>query len=174
MKKYVERMVREQGGDLKIESTTERAEALSGADYVVITFGPGADKSWKDGHEYWKEDIAIALRYGIQEPAGMSVGPGGLMQGLKGIPAIVEVARDMEKLCPTARLFNYTNPMSSMTLAFNRYSTIQGVGVCPGIYGYMKRIGSALGIPPDQLSCIAGGVNHMNWVLEVRHHGRDV
>ena len=167
MEKYIERLVREMKGDLKVEATTERAEALSGADYVVTTFGPG-------GHEYWKEDVAIALRYGIQEPAGMSVGPGGLMQGLKGIPTIVEIAQDMEKLCPDARLFNYTNPMSSLTLAFDRYSTIQGVGVCPGIYLYINRIGSALDISPDELHVTAGGVNHMNWLVEVRRKGQDV
>ena len=46
MKRYVERMVQAQGGDLQIEGTTERAQALTGADYVVTTFGPG-------GHQYW-------------------------------------------------------------------------------------------------------------------------
>jgi len=167
MKKYIERMVRENKADLRIKITTDRAAALSGADYVVTTFGPG-------GHEYWKEDIAIALRYGIQEPAGMSVGPGGLMQGLKGIPTIVEIAEDMENLCPSARLFNYTNPMSSLTLAVNRYSSIQVVGVCPGIYMYVDRIGRLLGLPPDELHFIAGGVNHMNWLIEVKHDGKDV
>jgi alpha-galactosidase len=167
MTKYVRRMVAESGGDLRIESTTERAEALTGADYVVTTFGPG-------GHEYWKEDVGIALRYGIQEPAGMSVGPGGLMQGLKGIPTIVDIAQDMDELCPNARLFNYTNPMSSLTLAFNRYSDVEGVGVCPGIYGYIGKIARTLGLPATDLHYVAGGVNHMNWLLEVRHNGTDV
>jgi alpha-galactosidase len=167
MKRYVERMVEAHGGDLTIAGTTERAEALMGADYVVTTFGPG-------GHQYWKEDVGIALRYGIQEPAGMSVGPGGLMQGLKGIPTIVEIAQDIGKLCPKARLFNYTNPMSSLTLAFNRHSTVQGVGVCPGIYSYIERIGRTLGVPPGELHYLAGGVNHMNWVLKVLHDGQDI
>ncbi len=168
MHRYVERMVQQAGGDLTIVSTTDRAEALTGADYVVTTFGPGACDSWADGHIYWKQDIDIALRYGIQQPAGMSVGPGGLLQGLKGIPTIVEIAREMERLCPGARLFNYTNPMSSLTLAFNRYSKVQGVGVCPGIYGYMDRVGKELGIPVAELSYLAGGVNHMNWVLNIQ------
>ena len=167
MQKYLQRMVREHRGDLTIEITTERARALAGADYVVATFGPG-------GHEYWKQDIGIALRYGIQEPAGMSVGQGGLMQGLKGIPMIVEIAHDMEKLCPGARLFNYTNPMSSLMLAVNRYSRVQGVGVCPGIYLYIGRIARTLGLPANELAFMAGGVNHLNWVLEVRHNGEDI
>lgn len=167
MRKYVTRMVDDMDGDLQIESTSERSEALSEADYVVTTFGPG-------GHEYWKEDVGIALRYGIQEPAGMSVGPGGLMQGLKGIPTIVDIAQDMDELCPKARLFNYTNPMSSITLAFNRYSGVEGVGVCPGIYGYIGKIARALELPVEELQYIAGGVNHMNWVMDVRYDGRDV
>ena len=167
MTKYVSRMLKETGGDLRVESTSERAEALTGADYVVTTFGPG-------GHEYWKEDVGIALRYGIQEPAGMSVGPGGLMQGLKGIPTIVSIVQDMEDLCPNARLFNYTNPMSSITLAFNRYSTIEGVGMCPGIYGSIGKFGRILDIPAQDITYIAGGVNHMNWVMDASYNGRDV
>ena len=167
MLRYVKRMRDERGGDIDFEVTAERDEALDGADFVITTFMAG-------GHQYWSKDVSIALSHGIQEPAGMSVGPGGLMQGLKAVPAIVEVAQDMEDLCPDATLLNYTNPMSSITLGVSRYSAIPVAGVCPGIYGYLGKIGEALNVARESIRCRAAGVNHMNWITELTAAGRDL
>ena len=164
---YVERLRRDMAGDIKFEATSDRAQALEGADFAITTFMAG-------GHEYWKQDVGIAYKHGIQEPAGMSVGPGGLMQGLKAIPMIVEVAQDMERICPKAMLLNYTNPMSSIVLGLQRYSRIPSAGVCPGIYGYLAKIGEATGVSPSDMHCRAAGVNHMNWIVELEAHGRDL
>lgn len=167
MMRYVQRMKTEMGGDINFESTTDRQKALDGADFVIITFMAG-------GHQYWKEDVGIALKHGLMEPAGMSVGPGGLMQGLKAIPMIVEIAQEMEEICPGAMMLNYTNPMSSITLGVQRYSSIPMAGVCPGIYGYLGRIGEALGVGPESMRCRAAGVNHMNWIVSLAADGRDL
>lgn len=167
MMRYVQRMRRETGGDIEFVSTTDRQEALEGADFVITTFMAG-------GHQYWSKDVSIALEHGLMEPAGMSVGPGGLMQGLKAVPMIVEVAEDMERLCPDAMLLNYTNPMSSITLGVLRYTTVPCAGVCPGIYGYLGRIGEALGVDPASMRYRAAGVNHMNWITVLEADGRDL
>ncbi|MGQ9554714.1 MAG: family 4 glycosyl hydrolase [Anaerolineae bacterium] len=167
MMRYVQRMKTEMGGDINFESTTDRQKALDGADFVIITFMAG-------GHQYWKEDVGIALKHGLMEPAGMSVGPGGLMQGLQAIPMIVEIAQEMEEICPGAMMLNYTNPMSSITLGVQRYSSIPMAGVCPGIYGYLGRIGEALGVAPESMRCRAAGVNHMNWIVSLEADSRDL
>lgn len=109
MVRYINRMKRKLEADFSIESTTDRDSALADADFVVTTFMAG-------GHEYWATDLNIPLKYGLQTPKGMSVGPGGLLQGLKAIPMIVEIAQEMESACPDAKLINYTNPMSSIIL----------------------------------------------------------
>ncbi len=167
MMKYVRRMRDERGGEIEFESTTDRDEGLAGADFVITTFMAG-------GHTYWAKDVAIGLKHGIMEPAGMSVGPGGLMQGLKAVPMILDVALSMEDLCPNAMMMNYTNPMSSITLGVQQYSTVPMVGVCPGIYGYLARIGSALDVPTSDMRCRAAGVNHMNWIVSLEAGGRDL
>jgi len=167
MERYVKRMNRELDAKMSIIATTERGEALSGADFVIITFMAG-------GHDYWATDLNIALKYGLQTPKGMSVGPGGLLQGLKAIPIIVEIAQQMESLCPNARLINYTNPMSSIVLGLQRYSRIPSAGVCTGPDEQVRRFSRLLDVPADELQVQAAGVNHCNFFLEIRHRGVDL
>jgi len=167
MEQYVGRMKRELNADVNIVATMDRAEALTDADFVVITFMAG-------GHDYWATDLNIALSHGLESPKGMSVGPGGLLQGLKAIPMIVEIAEEMENLCPEAKLISYTNPMSSIVLGLQRYSTIPSVGVCPGLEHETVRFARMLGVPEQDLAVSAAGVNHCNFVLEILYEGQDV
>jgi alpha-galactosidase len=150
-----------------IEATLDRQEALTDADFVVTTFMAG-------GHDYWATDLNIALGHGLQSPKGMSVGPGGLLQGLKAIPMIVEIAQEMESLCPHAKLINYTNPMSSIVLGLQRYSTIPSVGVCPGLEHEIARFAKMLGVPEQDVAARAAGVNHCNFIFELQVGGEDV
>lgn len=169
MAAYVRRMVAEAGGDLEVVTTDERDEALEEADFVVSTFMAG-------GHRAWAEDLNIIRSYGVRHPKGMSVGPGGLIQGLKAIPQLLDLAWAMEIICPGAPLFNYTNPMSSITMALQQHSAINAVGVCPGITIAMEWFAELLGVKRSRLAYRAAGVNHLNWVLEVRdlETGEDV
>jgi alpha-galactosidase len=167
MEHYVNRMKRESGADMTIVATTDQHEALSDADFVVTTFMAG-------GHDYWATDLNIALKYGLQTPKGMSVGPGGLLQGLKAIPMLVEIAQEMESRCPHAKLINYTNPMSSIVLGLQRYSSVPSVGVCPGLEHEIVRYAQMLDLPEEELEVRAAGVNHCDFILELRHRGDDV
>jgi alpha-galactosidase len=167
MEQYLGRMKLEFDSDVEIVATTDRSEALADADFVVITFMAG-------GHDYWATDLNIALSHGLESPKGMSVGPGGLLQGLKAIPMIVEIAEEMEVLCPKAKLINYTNPMSSIVLGLQRYSSIPSVGVCPGLEHEISRFSKMLGVSEQDLSVRAAGVNHCNFILELQLEGQDV
>jgi len=43
---------------------------------------------------------------------------------------MLAIARDMEELCPHAWMLNFTNPLSRLGIAVNRYSKINCVGLC--------------------------------------------
>lgn len=167
MERYINRMRRDLNADVKIVATTDREKALSDANFVVITFMAG-------GHDYWATDLNIALKYGLQTPKGMSVGPGGLLQGLKAIPMIVEIAQEMETLCPDAKLIDYTNPMSSIVLGLQRYSKIPSIGVCTGPDAQVRRYAKLLSVPEDELEVRVAGVNHCDFILEMRCRGEDL
>ena len=89
----------------RITRTTDRRAALDGADYVICSIQVG-------GLEMYEPDVEIPRRYGIDQTVGDTLGPGGVFRGLRTVPVLVSIARDMEALCPHALLVNYSNPMN--------------------------------------------------------------
>ncbi|NER40418.1 hypothetical protein G3M54_03355 [Bacillus megaterium NBRC 15308 = ATCC 14581] len=101
---------------IEVHLTLNRREALKDADFVTTQFRVGLlDARAKDER--------IPLKYGVlgQETNG----PGGLFKGLRTIPVILDICRDIEELCPEAWLINFTNPAGMVTEAVLRYSNIK-------------------------------------------------
>ncbi|MBM4418507.1 MAG: hypothetical protein FJ033_09365 [Chloroflexi bacterium] len=161
------RIVAAHGSGLRIEATTDREEALRGARFVITTFAVG-------GAQAWDVDVEIPKSYGISMPVGDTVGPGGLSRALRHIPLLVEIARDMERLCPSAHLFNYTNPLTVLVRAVRKATTIDAVGLCAGPELTRTQFADFVGIPRPELEVHGAGVNHCFWLLDARHHGVDV
>jgi alpha-galactosidase len=160
------RMVDQQGADIRLEATTDRLEALPGADYVITTISVG-------GQEAWEKDLRIPLQYGIVQSVGDSVGPGGVSRALRHIPLVLDVARDMERLCPNAILFNYSNPMSAITRAVNRETSIFAVGLCHGVTNTRIYLSEYMGVPFEDLEVRVAGINHLVWMVQLLHQGKD-
>ena len=55
------------------------------------------------------------------------------MRGLRTIPVLLDVCRDMEELCPDALLLNYVNPMAMLCWAVAEASPIRTVGLCHSV-----------------------------------------
>ncbi len=164
--KLAKRMVRERKADLEIESTTDRKAALESADFVITTILVG-------GLGICKSDIDIPMKYGVYQTVGDTVGPGGLIRALRTIPAMVEIAKDMEKICPDAWLFNYSNPLTCLSIAVRETTGIKMAGLCHGIRGTVRAIASFLGTTPDKMTYLAAGVNHLTWILDMGISGKD-
>ena len=98
---------------MTVSTTLDRAEALAGADYVVVTISTG-------GFASMRHDLEVPERYGIKQSVGDSVGPGGIMRALRNIPVLVDIARDMKALSPDAWMLNLTNPMTTLCRAVTR------------------------------------------------------
>src|SRR5690606_7591135 len=90
----------------KIEATTERRAALDGADYVICMFQIGG---YKPGTV---TDFAIPMKYGLRQTIGDTLGIGGIMRGLRTIPVMLSMCREMEAYCPDVTFLNYVNPMA--------------------------------------------------------------
>jgi len=164
MTRLGQRMVREWGADIQIESAAERREALQGADFVIVVVQVG-------GIEAWKRDVDIPLKYGICQSVGDTVGPGGLSRALRTIPVVAQIAMDMEQVCPNAWMLNYTNPMSAVCSAVHRTSDIQVVGLCHGLFGTTQMLANFLGEPVEDFEVWAAGINHLTWILDYRLRG---
>lgn len=163
---FAKKLVNQWGFKTKIEATTDRREALDGADYVVTSIRVG-------GIEATKLDLEIPLKYGVDQAVGDTVGPGGVFYGLKNASAILDICYDMEELCPNALLMNYTNPMAIICWSVYEGTKINVVGLCHSIPGTAYTLANYIGASLMEVSYLAAGINHMAWFLTFRWHGED-
>ncbi len=152
------------GHPFTIEATTDRVQALPGAEFVIISIAVKRN-------ERWRLDFQIPLKHGVKQVLGENGGPGGLFHAMRNIPIVLDICRDIEQLCPQALVLNFTNPEGRICLAANRYTALQFVGLCHGIGMAQDAIGHVLGLPPDEIDAKAGGLNHFNWILDLRRAG---
>jgi alpha-galactosidase len=151
--------------EMKVTSTTDRNEALPGADIVV-----GAVE--QNRYPLWLMDIEIPRKHGCGELYGENGGPGGFFHTLRQVPITLDIVRDVERLCPDAWFVNMSNPESRLTLAIKRHTNVKTVGVCLGAYITRRHLATkVLGLPEEEVDVKAAGINHCHWVLEIRHIG---
>ena len=156
------------GRNAKISATTNRREALDGADYVICMIQVAG---YKPGTVI---DFEIPKKYGLRQTIADTLGIGGIFRGLRTIPVLVDIANDMKSLCPDALLINYTNPMAMLCWAINRATKIRNVGLCHSVQGTARELCRDMGVPFDEVDYLCAGINHMAFYLKFRHKGRDL
>ncbi|MBP3479353.1 MAG: alpha-glucosidase/alpha-galactosidase [Oscillospiraceae bacterium] len=148
-----------------------RKEALRGAKFVVNAIQVG-------GYEPCTViDFEIPKKYGLRQTIADTLGIGGIMRGLRTIPVVEEMVRDMEEVCPDCLFLNYTNPMAMLTGYVQRYSSIQTVGLCHSVQICSERLLKSLDMESDLEGRreIIAGINHMAWLLDIRDRdGKDL
>ena len=143
-----------------IEATTDRRAALVGADYVITMFQVGGYKPST------VIDFEIPKKVGLEQTIADTLGIGGIMRGLRTIPVVLDICRDMEELCPGALLLNYVNPMSMLCWAISRSSTIKTIGLCHSVQHTAHQLAEDLGIDADSIEYRCAGINHMAFYLD--------
>jgi alpha-galactosidase len=151
----------------KVEATTNRVEALSGCDYVINTIEVA-------GLRNVRSDYDIPLGYHVDQCIGDTIGPGGIFKMLRTGPAWLAILRDVERLCPSAVVMNYTNPMSALTLLALRATRLQVVGLCHSAQGTAQQLARYLDVPYRELRWRCGGINHLAWYTELSWRGEDM
>lgn len=151
---------------LRVVTTTDRAEALQGADFVILCVSIG-------GLDATYNDLEIPQRYGIAQSVGDTVGPGGLSRGLRHIPFAVALAQQMERLCPNAWLLNLTNPMTTICRAVTRATAIRTIGLCHEVDGVRLHLAEIFGAPPGMIELQVAGINHLPVLTRMSVDGRD-
>ncbi len=185
------RLNREWDAQIRLSTHQHHAEALEGADFVVLSIEVSPRE------ELWRKDFEIPLRHGVRQPYAENGGPGGFAHAARNIVPLMEIVRDMEQLCPAAWLINYTNPMVRICDAVLRHSSIRVVGLCHQLYAGYALVGLTLAgelgiqvppgfsdthaspdsIPPrrvvaqqavEKVKIRAAGLNHFTWMLSLR------
>jgi alpha-galactosidase len=160
------RIVEKLNADMQITATLDRAEVLRGADFVVLCVGIG-------GLPAMRNDLEIPEKYGIYQSVGDTVGPGGIARGLRHIPFAVEVAREMETLCPQAWMLNLTNPMTTICRGVTKATKIRTIGLCHEISGFRSHLAGLFQVPVEQVMFGIAGINHLPIIMHCDIGGRD-
>lgn len=163
---FANRVIKHNGLPSRVYVTTDLQDALRGADYVIATFQVGGVTAF--GYDY-----EIPKKYGVDQCIGDTLGPGGVFRALRSIPAILDMAAEMERLCPDAILLNYVNPMAMVCWALGE-TNVKFVGLCHGVQTTMDLISGYVGIPKDEIDFICAGINHMGWFIKLEHNGKDL
>jgi alpha-galactosidase len=162
------RIAEARGAGARIEATLDRGAALDGADYVVTSFQVGGYRPAT------VVDFEVPKRFGLRQTIGDTLGIGGIMRGLRTIPVLLDVCREMQERCPRALLLQYVNPMAMLGWAVAAASPVRCVGLCHSVQHTAAELAADLGLPAEELGYEVAGINHMAFFLALTHHGRDL
>ena len=147
------RMVEKAGVPIDIHLTLNRREALKDANFVTTQLRVGLLAARA-------KDERIPLSHGFMGQE--TNGAGGLFKGLRTVPVILDIANEMQELCPNAWLINFTNPAGMVTEALARYSKHRKfLGLCNVPIGMENGVASILGIDKSRVRIDFAGLNHM-------------
>ena len=155
------------GASPRIEAHLDRRAALRGADFVVDTIQVG-------GARATQVDFDVPARYGLRYTINDTINVGGVLRGLRSIPVVLGIVRDMEELCPDAWFLNYTNPMAMLVRAVAGRSPVRTVGLCHSVFWTIDTLAGYLGLPREEVDHVSAGVNHLAFLLQLSHRGADL
>ena len=168
MEAFAKRMLKENRLPGKVWATLDRRKAIQDADFVIVIFQIG-------GFDAYAIDYEVPLKYGVDQCIGDSLGPGGIFRGLRSVPELLKVARDMEDVAkPGALMLQYANPMAGNCLALGKATRVPFVGLCHGVQTTLDLIAGYCGVPKEEITYTCGGINHMDWFLTLEHKGKDL
>ncbi len=150
-------------------------DALTGADFVIISITPGT-------FDEMDSDVHLPEEYGIYQSVGDTVGPGGVIRALRTIPMMFEIADAVKKYAPDAWVINYTNPMSlSVRALYERFPEIKAFGCCHEVFGTAKFLCNVLeemegikDVTRQELTYNVIGINHFTFFDKANYKGIDL
>lgn len=164
--KGVMKIVKAGNYDATVNKTTNRREALKGADGVLITVLQG-------GVDVWRHDIEIPKKYGVDICVGDTRGPSGIFRFLRTAPVLLDIVRDAEEVCPNAIILNYTNPMAMLVSFLQSQTKMSVTGLCHSVQGTAEMLAGWLGVEMDRVEYTCSGINHQAFYTKFEVDGKD-
>ena len=162
----LERMARQTGTKITVARTLSQDEALKGADVVMLAITTG-------GMESDFRSFEVCAKYGIPVGVGDTLGPTALSRNLRAIPVVVNLIKNMERICPDALMLNFTNPMSAITGAMARTSSIPCFGLCHSADSLFQYFADVFKCEKKDINMEIGGVNHQAFVTRLWVKGKE-
>ena len=149
-------------------------EALSGADFVIISILPGT-------FDEMESDVHTPEKYGIYQPVGDTTGPGGIVRAMRTIPMFEVIANYIKEYCPKAWVINYTNPMTlCVKTLYDTFPEIKAFGCCHEVFGTQGLLGYVIEeffgekAVREDIKVNPVSVNHFTWLTKASYRGIDL
>lgn len=155
--RLAQRLAGEIKADIDFSKTTDRVNSLRGADFVINTAQVG-------GHDWTEAQRSMAERHGYYR--------GARLHDFPQMALFLDVARDVERICPNAWLIQSANPVFEGCTLMHRETNVKVLGLCHGHYGYLH-IARVLGLDPAYVTAETKGFNHWIWMTDFRYHCQD-
>jgi alpha-galactosidase len=166
--RLVSRISAQLGADATVTVTQDRREALAGANYVINEVQVG-------GYDATRADFDIPAKYGVRQTIGDTLGIGGIFRGLRTIPVVVALGRDMLEICPDAYLLSYSNPMAMLPWAVYEGAGFDRVyGLCHSVRDTQAFLTDLVGADPARVRFVTAGFNHQAFVLRFEQDGESL
>jgi alpha-galactosidase len=147
--------------DVRIVTTADRSVALGGADFVILMMQIGGYKPAT------VIDFEVPKKFGLRQTIADTLGVGGIFRALRTIPVVLDIARDMRKLCPNALMMNYVNPMAMISWAMaEAMPDIKYVGLCHSVQHTSEFLARTLGENIADIDYQCAGLNHVAFFLK--------
>jgi len=150
-------------------------ETLKDADFVFLSIQPGRI-------EDMGVDLLEPMKYGIFQPVGDTMGPGGVVRSLRTIKDYLFFAENIKKYAPKAWCVNFTNPMTVCTRTlYEGFPEIKAWGCCHEVFGtqghladiYAKLTGEEKPTR-EEVKVNILGINHFTWLTKAECRGTDL
>jgi alpha-galactosidase len=151
-----------------VEVTTDRARAFDGASYAINMIQVGGYRPCT------VTDFEIPKRYGLRQTIGDTLGIGGIMRALRTIPVLIEMCREMERLCPQVVHLNYVNPMAMNCWALSEATNVRTIGLCHSVQHTAGDLARDIGVPVEEINYVVAGINHLAFYLRFERNGQDL
>jgi len=165
--KCVRRIKEELQSGIRITATTSREEALTGADAVVVTVFNG-------DIDIWRHEIEVPMKYGVNTNIGDTRSVSGIFRALRNIPLMLDICRDVKRICPGAFVLNYTNPMAMLCKAIQTYTDVDVTGLCHSVQHTSEMLAGWAGVEPEKMDYTCVGINHLAFFTELKCGGTDL
>jgi alpha-galactosidase len=162
------RIAKTLGASAIVEATTDRGRALDGASYAINMIQVGGYRPCT------VTDFEIPKRYGLRQTIADTLGIGGIMRGLRTIPVLIEMCKEMERRCPEVVHLNYVNPMAMNCWALSEATSVRTVGLCHSVQHTAGELARDIGIPVEEINYVVGGINHLAFYLKFERNGEDL
>ena len=151
------------------------AQALSGADFVIISILPGT-------FDEMQSDVHAPEAYGLYQSVGDTVGAGGFMRAMRTVPMFVEIGEAIRRYAPKAWVINYTNPMTlCVRTLYEVFPEVRAFGCCHEVFGTQKLLCAMLqsecgvaGVTRQEIRATVSGINHFTWITAATYQGTDL